>query len=393
MNSNTSRRQFLQAGSAAAGAILLDPRPLAAQEAASSGKKLRFAIIGIGMEGSGVLGTAVTLPNVECVGAADLYDGRHTLAREITGNPSLPVTRRYHELLERKDIDCIVAAVPDHWHMRVVVDACNAGKDIYCEKPMSHTASQGFEMVAAAQKNQRIVQIGSQRVSSVLCAKARELYHGGAIGEVEMIELTLGRNSPNGAWEYPPPLDLSPQNVDWETWLNDAPKIPFDPYRFARWRCWKEYGTGVGGDLMVHLLSGMLFTMGWNEPPRSASALGGIFRWKDGRNMPDLQAVLFDYHGTPVYVRLGLGTETPELARFMGPKGILDATGSEVRYSPQRGIDTSPSYYSGGFPRKMHAEYVKLWHAANDSKMPREAIMEDTVYRSSDYDDLPPHMT
>ena len=149
---------------------------------------------------------------MECVAAADLYDGRHPHAREITGNPNLPVTRRYQELLDRKDIDCIVAAVPDHWHKRVVVDACNAGKDIYCEKPMSHTAEEGFEMVAAAQKNNRIVQIGSQRVSSVLFGKAHELYQSGAIGDVEMVELTLGRNDPTGAWEYPPPLDLSPQN-------------------------------------------------------------------------------------------------------------------------------------------------------------------------------------
>ena len=241
----------------------------------------------------------------------------------------------------------------------MVVDACNAGKDIYCEKPMSHTAEQGFEMVAAAQKNNRIVQIGSQRVSSVLCAKARELYQSGAIGDVEMVELTLGRNDPTGAWEYPPPLDLSPQTLDWDTWLNDAPKIPFDKYRFARWRCWKEYGTGVGGDLMVHLISGMLFTLGWNEPPRSAQALGGIFRWKDGRNMPDLHAVLFDYHGVPVYVRLGLGAETPELARFMGPKGILDASGVELRHSPQRGIDTrSQLLLRAAFRAKMRAEYV-----------------------------------
>jgi predicted dehydrogenase len=387
-----TRRKFLQtsAGLVTANTILLEAEPAPPQTAPSD--RVRFGIIGIGMQGSGLLSTATSLPGIECVAAADLYDGRHTLAREITGNASLPVTRRYQELLDRKDIDCIVAAVPDFWHKRVVVDACSAGKDVYCEKPMSHTAEEGFDMVAAAKKYSRIVQIGSQRVSSIVYAKAHELYASGAIGDVSMVELTLGRNSPTGAWEYPPPLDLSPQSMDWDTWITGAPKIPFNAERFARWRCWKEYGTGVGGDLMVHLLSGMLYTLGWNEAPRSASALGGIFRWKDGRNMPDLHAVLFDYHGVPVYVRLGLGTETPELARFMGPKGFIDVSGSEVRYSPQRGIDTSPSYYSGGFPRKMRAEYVKLWHAANDSNMPREAIMEDTVYRSSDYDDLPPHM-
>jgi predicted dehydrogenase len=349
-------------------------------------------MIGVGMQGSGLLASALTLPGLECVAAADLYDGRHTLAKQITNNPSLPTSRQYKELLDRKDIDCIVAAVPDHWHKRVVVDACNAGKDIYCEKPMSHSAEQGFEMVEAAKKNNRIVQIGSQRVSSALCAKARELYHGGAVGDIEMVELSLGRNSPNGAWVYPPPFDASPQTVDWDTWLNDAPRIPFDAERFARWRCWKEYGTGVGGDLMVHLLSGMLFTLGWNEAPRSASALGGIFRWKDGRNMPDLHAVLFDYHGIPVYVRLGLGTETPELARFMGPKGILDATGSELRHSPQSGKDMEPSYYSGGFPAEMRQMYVKDWHAQHDPSPGREPISEDHVYRGDDWDDVRPHL-
>src|SRR3984957_10871129 len=276
MKKYLSRRAFLQGGTAAvAGSallsktVLLNAHPVAAMpQAVAASDRVRFGMIGVGMQGSGLLGGAITIPGVECVAAADLYDGRHTLAKEITNNASLPTTRHYQELLDRKDIDCIVAAVPDHWHKRVVVDACNAGKDIYCEKPMSHTIAQGFEMVAAAQKNNRIVQIGSQRVSSVLGYKAHDLYKEGVIGDVSMVELSLGRNDPTGAWEYPPPPDLSPENLDWDTWLNDAPKIPFDPKRFARWRCWKEYGTGVGGDLMVHLLSGMQNTLGWNEIPR-----------------------------------------------------------------------------------------------------------------------------
>jgi predicted dehydrogenase len=401
-----SRRKFLQTTTAAAAGsliaasntearkvIALDPHPaMTAPQSVAPSDHIRFGMIGIGMQGSALLGTSITLPGVECVAAADLYDGRHLLAREITGNPSLPVTRHYQELLDRKDIDCIVAAVPDHWHKRVVVDACNAGKDIYCEKPMSHTAEQGFDMVAAAQKNSRIVQIGSQRVSSVLGAKARALYHEGVIGDVEMVELTLGRNDPTGAWEYPPPPDLSPATLDWDTWLNDAPKIPFNNLHFARWRCWKEYGTGVGGDLMVHLLSGMQYTLGWNEIPRSAQALGGIFRWPDGRNMPDLHVVLFDYHGIPVYVRLGLGTETPELARFMGPKGILDTGEFDIRVSPQRGIDTSPSYYTSGYPQKMRDAYTKQWHADNDPAIGKEPYSADTIYKGWDWDDVKPHL-
>ena len=397
MSADTSRRRFLK-GATAAGSLLAAKTVLLESETAfaapgptAAGDRVRFGMIGIGMQGSNLLRDSISLPGVECVGAADLWDGRHTLAREITDNPALPVTRRYQELLARADIDCIVAAVPDHWHKRVVVDACNAGKDIYCEKPMTHTASEGFEMVEAAHKNNRIVQIGSQRVSSLLCDKARELYRNGAIGEVEMVELTYGRNSPNGAWQYPPPSDFTPQTMDWDTWLNDAPKIPIDATRFARWRCWREYGTGVGGDLMVHLLSGMLFTLGWNEPPRAASALGGIFRWKDGRNMPDLHTVLFDYHGTPVYVRLGLGTDTPEQARFLGPKGVLQATGGELRFAPQSGVDNSPSYYSGGFPAKMRADYVKQWHAEHDSQLGKE-LPSETTYQGRDWDDIKPHL-
>jgi predicted dehydrogenase len=396
MRRRLSRRAFLQGSAmAASGALIsrsirLEAQPFPAMPAASD--RVRFGMIGIGMQGSGLLTGAITLPGVECVGAADLYDGRHTLAREITGKDSLPVTRHYQELLDRKDIDCIVAAVPDHWHRRVVVDACSAGKDIYCEKPMSHTVADGFAMVDAAQKNNRIVQIGSQRVSSVLCAKASELYHDGAIGEVEMVELTLGRNDPTGAWEYPPPFDLSPETLDWDTWLNDAPKIPFNKYHFSRWRCWRAYGTGVAGDLMVHLISGMLATLGWNEIPRSATAMGGIFRFNDGRDMPDFHTVLFDYHGIPVYVRLDLGCETPELARFMGPKGLLDTGEFDLRYSPQSGIDTEPSYYSMGFPSKMREEYSRVWHAEHDPIVGKEPVHEDTVYHGHDWDDMRPHL-
>ncbi len=207
--------------------------------------------------------------------------------------PNLPTTRRYHELLENKEIDCIVAAVPDHWHKQVVVDAVSAGKDIYIEKPMSHTAAEGVEMVAAAKKSGRIVQVGSQRVSSVICAKAKELVAQGVLGDLMLVEGSLGRNDPTGAWEYPPPTDLSPQTLDWDTWQGTVPKRDFDPLIFARWRCWKEYGTGVAGDLLVHLVSGMQYVLGINEAPKRAMAMGGILRWKDGRNMPDVHCTLF----------------------------------------------------------------------------------------------------
>ena len=324
MKIHSSRRQFLQASAAVVGGSLGVYRiPLVAEplggstQQVSASDRVRFGMVGVGMQGSGLLSTAIALPGVQCAAACDLYDGRHVRAREIAG-ANLKTTRRYQELLADKDIDCIVAAVPDHWHRKIVVDAVSAGKDIYCEKPMSHSVADGVAMVAAAKKSGRIVQIGSQRTSSVLCAKARELVAKGVLGDLQLVEGSLGRNNPTGAWVYPPPPDVSPATLDWDTWQGDVPKRPFDPKIFARWRCWKEYGTGVAGDLMVHLISGMLYTWGINEAPTRVVAMGGIRRFKDGRNMPDVHMSLFEYGDVPVYIRLNLGSETPEVLRFLG---------------------------------------------------------------------------
>jgi predicted dehydrogenase len=393
-----SRRAFLQTTLAAAGATLasntirLDAEPTyTAQGSSAPSDRIHFGIVGVGMEGSSVLATAVALPGTECVAAADLYDGRHILAREIVGKP-IKTTRRYQELLDDKSIDAILIAVPDHWHKQVVVDALAAGKDVYCEKPMSHNPADGLAMVAAARKTDRIVQIGAQRTSSVLCAKVREMIANGAVGDLNLIEATMGRNDPTGAWQYPPPFDLSPENLDWDTWLGTAPKKPFDPYAFARWRCWKEYGTGVAGDLLVHLISGMQVSVGINEVPKRVSAFGGIYRWKDGRNMPDVHAALFEYMGIPVYMRLSLGCESAEVTRFQGSKGMIELRESSVTYSPQVGIDASPSYYSGGFPGAMRAAYVKQWHEEHDPAPGKEPAPESISINGNDYDDLRPHL-
>ncbi|HEY4907151.1 MAG TPA: Gfo/Idh/MocA family oxidoreductase [Candidatus Acidoferrum sp.] len=407
MKSNYTRRQFLQRTAATAGAlaaanaIALPDHRLEASAFPKNvppSDRLRFGIIGVGMEGSGVLSNAIALPGGECVAAADLYDERHLLAREITGRPNLFTTRKYKELLDNKEIDCILAAVPDHWHKQVVVDSVRAGKPIYCEKPMSHTAADGVEMVAAAKETGKIVQIGSQRVSSVICAKAREILAHGTIGTLTLVEGTYGRNDPNGAWEYPTPPGLSSQNFDWETWQGTVPKRAWDPDMspkyFARWRCWREYGTGVAGDLLVHLVSGMMFMLGINEQPNRVQALGNIIRWKDGRNMPDVHAALYEYPSlqAPVYLRLNLGGASPETYRFYGSKGTLEVTEYDIKYSPQTGENDSPSYYTGSFPNAMRAAYAKQWHEENDPKPGKEPTLEGFTYTGTSWDELKPHL-
>jgi predicted dehydrogenase len=331
------------------------------------------------MQGSSLLHHAVDLPNTKCLAASDLYDGRHVLAKEIAGQ-GIQTTRRYQDLLNNKNIRCLIVATPDHWHKQIVIDAVRAGKDVYCEKPMSHSVAEGAEMVKAVQATDRIVQIGSQVTSAASFIKAKDLIASGAIGGVSLVELTLGRNDPTGAWEYPPPPGLSTENLDWSTWQGTNSKRPFDPDIFARWRAWPEYGCGIAGDLMVHLITGMQFVMGLTQMPDRASAVGGVFRWKDGRVMPDLQVASFEYPGFIVLVRVSQDTESPSISRFMGSRGIVEIASGQVSYSPQPGIDLKPSYYDSSYPQAMRSAYEKQWHIENDAKVAKFATSEKQTF-------------
>ena len=389
-----SRRDFMRqtagaAGVAAAGrSFLLEPGPQAALAApgaraaglAAPSDTIRFGIIGVGMQGSGLLNTSIQLPGVECAAACDLYDGRLALAQEIAGpDKSLLTTKRYRELLDNKEIDCLIAAVPDHWHKRIVVDACEAGKDIYCEKPMTHQVEEGFQMIAAEKKNNRIVQIGSQRRSSVIFAKARELVEQGQIGDVCLVEAEMGRNDPCGAWQYTVPPDLSPATLDWETWLGSAPQRPFDPLRWTRWRCYQDYGEGIPGDLFVHLLTGIHYVMGITAPPERASSTGGLFRWIDGRDVPDCLTTLYHYPKFRASLRVTLNTETPEITRFLGTRGILEIREEgTVTLSPQDGLEHDPCI--PGWPTKMRHGYAEEWRAKYGLKPGTAQALESVSY-------------
>jgi predicted dehydrogenase len=392
-NKNVSRRQFLGVTVAAAGATIAG-KPLLTEEIPLIDPPLspveptpvRFGIVGVGMQGTALLRTAIKIPGVSCVAAADVYDGRHLHAREITNNPSLRTTRQYHDLLADKSIDAIIAAVPDHWHKQIVVDTVVAGKDIYIEKPMSHSPAEGVEMIDAVRKSGRILQVGSQGVSSPVYAKAKEMIASGMLGDLMIVEGSLGRNDPCGAWVYPPPPGLSPANLDWEAWIGPAPKHAFDPNLYARWRQWKEYGTGAAGDLLVHLVTGLMYMMGWNEPPGYVAAVGGIRHFKDGRNMPDIIATSFYWHDTPLYMRLNLANEDDGGYRFAGSKGTLEVHGDTVTFTPQVGFDTYPCYYTDSYDRAMKQGYDEQWHKENDARVAAAATQNVVRYRAPDHD-------
>ena len=216
-----TRRDFIRlgAGAAATGATakvtLLEPRAFrAATRAVPPSDTLRFASIGTGVRGCEDLKTALSCPGTEMVAVCDLYDGRLTAAQEVA-RKQLATTKDYRAVLDRKDVDFVIVATPDHWHAKIVEDACAAGKDVYCEKPMSHTVEEGFAMAGAAEKYNRIVQVGSQRRSGIVFAKAREIYASGALGQVTAIEAWIDRNDASGAWVYPVPPDASEQTIDW----------------------------------------------------------------------------------------------------------------------------------------------------------------------------------
>ncbi|HVH61693.1 MAG TPA: Gfo/Idh/MocA family oxidoreductase, partial [Candidatus Sulfotelmatobacter sp.] len=252
------------AATTAAKVTIMEPNPgFTGSRAVAPSDTVRFASIGTGVRGCELLEASLRVPGVECVAVCDLYDSRHDAAREAI-KKDVPATRDYRSILDRKDVDAVIVATMDHQHRKVVVDACAAGKDVYCEKPMSHTVEDGFAMMDAVQKGNRILQVGSQGVSSILYAKAKEIFDSGKLGGVFMIEGYSDRNNASGAWVYPIPPDASEQTIDWNAFLDGAPKGPFDPVRFFRWRCFADYGEGLAGDLFVHLISGIHFITGTN---------------------------------------------------------------------------------------------------------------------------------
>jgi predicted dehydrogenase len=367
------------AAGAAAKVTLLEPSTvLAATTQAQSGNAIHFASIGTGVRGCELLAASLRVPGVECVAVSDLWEGRLTAAQQ-TLKKQVATTRNYKEILDRKDIDAVIVAVTDHQHRRVVVDACNAGKDVYCEKPLSHTVEDGFAMIAAAQKNNRVMQVGSQRVSSILYEKARQIYASGKLGLVCCIEAYWDRNSASGAWVYPIPPGVNDQNIDWKEYLVGAPSIPFDPVRFFRWRCFTDYGEGLGGDLFVHLISGIMFITGTSTAPTRTQSTGGLYRWKDGRQFPDLIETFYDYPDFRVYMRCNLNNDGGEFIGFYGTEGTMIIRGSTLTFTPQNTLPEMEGYSTKGWPEDLRKQYEENWEKDHPPAAPFASKLTDEV--------------
>ena len=398
-----SRRDFIKLTTAATVAaatsttILADERP-GLPERVSPSDKIRLGLIGAGGQGMGDTREALKVPGVELVAVADLYDGRLIRAKEIWGN-QLFTTRDYREILARSDIDAVIIATPDHWHMRISNDAMKAGKDVYCEKPMVQSLEQGKQVIETAKQTNRIFQVGSQRVSSIVYKKAKDLLASGAIGELNMIEAWFDRSSAIGAWQYSIPPDASPTTVDWDRFLGDAPKRGFDATRFFRWRNYRDYGTGVAGDLFVHLFSGLHFVVGTTGPTRVV-ATGGTRYWIDGRDVPDVMLALCDYpkaashaaFNLALRVNFAAGANENSGFRFIGSEGVMTVSGVVTVNKKQRAkepgytIDTFPKATQEAFLKEYRAKYPEIKQDINSST-------QDTYAPPSGYSDSVDHFT
>jgi len=370
-----NRRNFLKTASTISAATLLAPRvhAMAALQAETSrpiaaNDQIQIALIGAGGQGQYDTGVAIQVPGVKVIAAADCYDGRLAHTKELWGN-DLFTTRDYNEILARKDIDAVIIGTPDHWHKQAAVDAMKAGKDVYCEKPMIHRYADGPEMIETARSTGRILQIGSQRVSSVIYSKAKELLASGAIGKLNMVTARWDRNSAMGAWSYTVPPDASPEACDWPRFLGDAPKIPFNAEHFFQWRKWKAYGSGVAGDLFVHLFSGTHFITGSNGPTRGM-ATGGLRFWNDGRDVPDVMLGLFDYReGFNLSLRVNFvdGGEESEGLIFTGSEGTMEIGGDSVS------VNRVPRENDPGLEIRSFAEATqKMILEEHERKYPRQ---------------------
>jgi predicted dehydrogenase len=235
-----------------------------------------------------------TTGDVQAVAVNDIWDKRKQRAREATGVDEKSVYHDYREVCARKDVDVVVIASPDHWHHPHAMEALRNGKDVYLEKPMTYTVDEAKEIAEAVKSSGRVLQVGSQYTSMDHFWKARKAIQDGLLGEVVWASGGFGRNrNARGEWNYAIDPDATEKTLDWKAFLGSAPKRPFDPERYFRWRKYWDYSGGIATDLFYHTVSPLLLAIGGDFPARVTSS-GGIYVQKD-REVPDTFFMNVDY--------------------------------------------------------------------------------------------------
>jgi predicted dehydrogenase len=363
-NRKLDRREFIKRSAAtSAGAALAahlktsaEAKPTFPQD--SPNGRVTVGFIGTGARAQQLMDEMRGIAGLEVIALCDAYRGRLERAGErVRGKAK--VYRDHQELLASSGVDAVFVVTPDHLHKTHVLAALNAGKDVYCEKPMTYRVDEGLEIIEAVKKTKRVLQVGSQGISSAIQQKARDVIASGKLGQITMIRASYNRNTAGGAWIYPIPPDASPETVNWEMFLGNAPKKPFNLEHFFRWRCYEDYSGGVATDLFVHLLTTVHFIMG-AKMADAVVAMGSLDRWRGSRDTPDtLNAVVRYPEGFTLNLSATLNNESASESgvQILGTKGTLQL-GGELALTPELAIEDN-GWIVQSWPRALEEAYYR----------------------------------
>ena len=302
--------------------------------------RIRLGVIGSGDRAQQVLSHLIKEPEIDVIAICDVYEKNALKAKEQTGGKAT-ITGDHNALLANKDVDAVLIATPDHWHASIAVDSCNAGKDVYVEKPLTWAWQEGRKVIEAVKANKRVLQVGLQQRSGTHYAQAKaEFVDSGKLGKISYVRTYWHGN---GYHLRKPNFTEQPAGLDWKRWVGQAKPRPFNAHQFYNWRAYLDFGGGQITDLFTHWIDVVHWYMG-EELPIAASAAGGVYNYKDGRDAPDTISILLEYpkQWTATFEATLVPGARGAAIEFMGVGGSLyiDRAGYKFTAPMQRGQAT-----------------------------------------------------
>ncbi len=355
---NWTRREFLAASALAAssqgtpedrkqkaagsGSTKAADQPAKVKTPVPPSEKIVLGFIGVGGMGSGLINTFKDFPDVEIAAVCDVYEPHLRRAQSAAGGAP-EACHDFRKVLDRKDVDAVVIATPDHWHGITAILACQAGKDVYCEKPLAHRIQEGRAMVSAAEKHQRVTQMGNLIHARENYHRVVEIVRSGVLGKISKVRVWLAADR-SGLGR--PPDGPAPHGCDYDFWLGPAPKRAFNPNRFTfNWRYFWDYGGGILTDFCCHIVDLVHWAMDV-EAPVSIAAAGGRYALADNCEVPDTLDVTYEYQkGDQKFLMVwshtdanARGIEGQGLGiMFQGTDATLVASYDDYRIIPEHG--------------------------------------------------------
>ncbi len=347
-----SRRKFIGRVATGIAGTFAGPGVLGANE------RIRVGIIGAGERGTQLLREVLACPNTAIAAAADVYTKRLEAVQAVV--PGIRTHLDYRQLLDDKSIDAVIVATPQHLHAEHFIASIDAGKHVFQEKTMAFTVEQARKMRAALQRaGRRAVQVGHQACSSGQVQDAVTFLNTGHVGRITAIHARMFRNTPHGKpqWSRPVHPDMTPENIAWKVFLGEAPAREFDPHRYANWRFFWDYSGGNVYENLCHQLAFWYKVLGL-EIPEAVTMTGGVYLWKDGREVPDTMNVAMQHAEELLFTwESGFGNNYPGTSEdVLGTDGTI-ARGQQIRYFPQK-VNRPDGQEMMGATRTAHAAHM-----------------------------------